>query len=593
MQDNPGFQKEMKAASNDEALAQLDALRDIVVGSKIEQSAAHIRAESRKMVSDVLTEAMHDREEQDGSVQRIIQPIVAKSLEKSLKNQRKDFIDYLYPLVGSLVRKSVAVFFTDFIEKTNDIIENSFTVRGLTWRVNAWRAGISFSEYVASQTFLFKVEQVFLIHRETGNLLRSVSADSFEEEDADLVSSMLSAINDFVADSFNTANGGQEQNLDSIKTDGFTLIIRQGPHAILVAAVTGNISRQASNQLQITLEEIQRIYLKNFKEYEGDSTPFETSDALLQDCLLSEVKDEDKKSSKKPIFGWIFLLLILGVLSWYSYGWWQTTQTVNKINDIDKTPGLVIQSIYSEGRYDIKLNVLRDPAAQSVEDWLIANNLKKDYIAIAQTPFISMDTALIRLKVERVINLYDSVRLDTDSMSLFGTIDLNDYQTLKGMLRAIPGSELLEIDSEALAVVNNAIDLSDNVTVNEQLFIRLIGDISSMQIGFASGDTSLLPEQSVSLDKVSEYFINIERLAVKLNRSANLVIVGASDSTGDKGFNQRLSQQRALVVREALIERGLKPEYIFSVGIGEIELPGNIKTTRKVLFNVMFAELND
>ena len=129
--------------------------------------------------------------------------------------------------------------------------------------------------------------------------------------------------------------------------------------------------------------------------------------------------------------------------------------------------------------------------------------------------------------------------------------------------------------------------------VNEQIFIRLVGEISSIQIGFDVGETALSPEQSTGLDKVSEHYNNIERLAKKLNRSTNLVIVGASDSTGERGFNQRLSGQRSLVVREALIARGLKPEHVFSVGIGEIELPGNIKTTRKVLFNVMFAELND
>ena len=591
MQDKTGFQQDVNN-SNDED-SQLETLRRILIGKEVDKAAAEIRAESREMVSDVLSEALHDREKKDGSVQRIIQPIIAKSVEKSLINQRKDFIDYLYPLVGSLVRKAVSVFFTDFIEKTNEIIENSITAKGIKWRVNAWRSGISFSEYVASQTFVFKVEQVFLIHKDTGNLLKSVVADNFNEEDADLVSAMLTAINDFVADSFNRSDDRTEQHLDTVKTDDFTLLVRQGPQAILVAAVSGNISRKATSQLQITLEEIQRIYLTDFKEYTGDSQPFDTADALLQDCLLSEVRDEHKKTSKKPIFGWLLVVVILGIIAWYSFGWWSASQTINKINELEQPPGVLIQKLIADGRYDIKLYALRDPAAQEIGEWLLQNDIEQKYISITETPFISIDKKLITQKISTIVDEYDTIDIDTQSMALAGNLQLNDYQILKARIDRIPGAEFFKIDSQAIEFIDNEIDLSENNAVNEQIFIRLVGEISSIQIGFDVGETALSPEQSTGLDKVSEHYNNIERLAKKLNRSTNLVIVGASDSTGERGFNQRLSGQRSLVVREALIARGLKPEHVFSVGIGEIELPGNIKTTRKVLFNVMFAELND
>lgn len=591
MQDKTGFQQDVDNSNVEDS--QLETLRRILIGKEIDKAAAEIRAESREMVSDVLSEALHDREKKDGSVQRIIQPIIARSVEKSLINQREDFIDYLYPLVGSLVRKAVSVFFTDFIEKTNEIIENSITAKGIKWRINAWRSGISFSEYVASQTFVFKVEQVFLIHKDTGNLLKSVVADNFNEEDADLVSAMLTAINDFVADSFNRSDDRTEQHLDTVKTDDFTLLVRQGPQAILVAAVSGNISRKATSQLQITLEEIQRIYLTDFKEYTGDSKPFETADALLQDCLLSEVRDEHQKTSKKPIFGWLLVVAMLGIIAWYSFGWWSASQTINKINELEQPPGVLIQKLVADGRYDIKLYALRDPAAQEIGEWLSQNSIEQKYINIAETPFISIDKKLITEKISTIVDEYDTIDIDTQSMELAGNLQLTDYQILKARIDRIPGAEFFKIDSQAIEFIDNEIDLSENNAVNEQIFINLVGEISSIQIGFDVGETALSPEQSTGLDKVSEHYNNIERLAKKLNRSTNLVIVGASDSTGERGFNQRLSGQRSLVVREALIARGLKPEHVFSVGIGEIELPGNIKTTRKVLFNVMFAELND
>ena len=239
------------------------------------------------------------------------------------------------------------------------------------------------------------------------------------------------------------------------------------------------------------------------------------------------------------------------------------------------------------------MNVLRDPAAIPTLEWLKKADIDHSFVNVSETPFVSIDLALLRVKVQKVVSQYPTVDFDSQSLAFTGSIKINNYQSLMGQLNQIPSIQLLNIDSQGLEIIDNLIDLSENKAVNEQLFISLVGEISSIQIGFDSGEKSLSPDQSTGLDKVAENYNNIEKLARKLNRSANLVIVGASDSSGENSFNQKLSRQRALVVREALIERGLKPEHIFSVGIGEIELPGDIKTTRKVLFNVMFAELND
>jgi hypothetical protein len=355
---------------------QLEQVRQILLKQKLEQTKTEIQSESRVAVAKVLSEALHDRDSADGSVQKVLQPMVAKSVEKSIKKQRQDFVDYLYPLVGSLVRKAVSVFFTDFIEKTNDIIENSFTFKGLKWRINAWRSGISFSEYVASQTFLFRVEQVLLIHKETGNLLHSLSASASDTQDADLVSAMLSAINDFVADSFQspTQESG-EQHLGQIKTDDFTLFIRQAPQVILVAAVTGNMSRAGLEQLQFTLEEIQRIYFNELQNYAGDAKPFDSTSGLLQDCLLAEEKTNIDEKNKRPWYGYITLGLLAIVLTWYLYGWWATHQVVSKIEDLSPPPGIVVQELISSGRYEVQLSILRDPVAPETLTWLTDNNI--------------------------------------------------------------------------------------------------------------------------------------------------------------------------------------------------------------------------
>ncbi|MBF7074104.1 OmpA family protein [Glaciecola sp. MH2013] len=588
------MQDKSKAEAHSEQ--QLDKLRDIVIGQKLDQHKAEIQAESREQLAKVFTEALHDREVKDGSVNRVIQPIVTKAVEKSIKSQRSDFIDYLYPLVGSLVRKSVSVFFTDFIEKTNDIIENSFTLQGMKWRISAWRAGVSFSEYIASQTFLFKVEQVLLIHKETGALLQSLAANKGDDKNADLVSSMLIAINDFVADSFKLENAkhddGDEQSLDQIKTDDFTLFIRKGPHVVLVAAVKGNMSRQGLEQLQLSLEQIQSIYLADLQAFNGDVSAFESATGLLQDCLLAEEKTDQEKS-KTPVYGWLVLSGIMLLLAWYFYGWWQTTQIVNKIEQLNPPAGLVIQEVETHGRYDIEVKVFRDPISMSSEDWLAQNDIDLTLLSISEISLISLNNKAIKLKVERLMQAYPTLSFDPEMALVRGEIEISEFQAFLNKLNTIPGIEQLSVSTASVDLIREEIDLSNSKEVNEQLFIQLVGEISSVQVIFESGEASLPAEQSTNLDKVAELYSTISLLAEQLQRSTNLVIVGASDSTGEKSYNLQLSRQRSLAVRNALIERGLQAEHIFAVGVGEIDLPGDIKSTRKVLFNVMFAELND
>lgn len=71
------------------------------------------------------------------------------------------------------------------------------------------RTGASFAEVVLRHTLLYRVEQVFLVHRESGLLLHHLTAQSIAAQAPDMVAGMLTAIQDFARDSFQVA---QESN---------------------------------------------------------------------------------------------------------------------------------------------------------------------------------------------------------------------------------------------------------------------------------------------------------------------------------------------------------------------------------------------
>ena len=68
---------------------------------------------------------------------------------------------------------------------------------------------MSFAEVVLKHTLVYRVEHVFLIHRHTGLLIAHAASQDATSQDPQLVSSMLSAIQDFVRDSVRRTAGAR------------------------------------------------------------------------------------------------------------------------------------------------------------------------------------------------------------------------------------------------------------------------------------------------------------------------------------------------------------------------------------------------
>jgi len=80
------------------------------------------------------------------------------------------------------------------------------------------------------------------------------------------------------------------------------------------------------------------------------------------------------------------------------------------------------------------------------------------------------------------------------------------------------------------------------------------------QLYFLSNGTQLTPESAAQLDNV---------ITQAMARPGNeIVVTGHTDLVGTMQANDRLSLQRALVIREAIIARGFDPARVYAVGRG-------------------------
>ena len=570
----------------------LDKVRKLLIGQDDKFIQEKLQHNAKGLVSNVVSEALFERESKDGSVNKVLVPLVERSLHRSIEANSEKIVGTLYPLVGALVRKAVSSFLVEFVERTNALIENSFSPKSVSWRFKAWQSGVSYSEYVASQIYQYQVQQILVIHRETGTLLHSISSDPEKEKDADLISSMLVAINDFVADAFGVTSNESENELGEIKTDDFTLLIKIGPQALLVAAVTGSIPPEVRGTLQKALEEFHQFYQQPLVNYDGDNAPFEGCETILSDCLVSERKEGEGKRSKR-IVGTVVLVAIFASLLILSFMRVSLSILKSDLHELTPPPGVIVTDVFiSNGRVHAK--VLRDPVATNIEQWLVENEINVDKVTVDEEPFVSLNPSLVEQKLEKLINNYplsesESVTMDKGenrSYLISGTVFTPSAINLDQQINAIPGIEALVVDTSLLSV-KAAYEINDSV-LQKATLNRLVNKVSSQNVLFATNQEALSEVQLATLEELASDIKQLLKLADSTNTIVNIVVMGASDNSGSSARNRTLSQKRAENVVNSLISLGVESDILIPISLGELPLR-NASMGRSVMLNVLIS----
>jgi hypothetical protein len=115
----------------------------------------------------------------------------------------------------------------------------------------------------------FVVEEVFLITN-TGLLLRRIGKEKKPDVDEDILSSMLTAVNEFVKDSFSSS--AEEGDLDELQYGRLRVILEYGPYVYLAAVVRGQESKELRPEMKKVLRQVRRKYGHVLAENTGMSS---------------------------------------------------------------------------------------------------------------------------------------------------------------------------------------------------------------------------------------------------------------------------------------------------------------------------------
>ena len=265
-------------------------------------------------VSQVLPEAILHRARQDNQLTNALLPTVEEAIQSSVRKNPRILVEALFPLMGPAIRRAVAHRLRSMIASLNQTLAVSVSLRGLKWRLEALRTGVPFAEVVLLHTLHYRVEQVFLIHRQTGLLLQHVMAESVHVMDAEMISGMLTAIQDFVRDSFGVHEG---EGLEAVQVGELTVRIEQGPHAILACIVRGTAPPELKGMCEDALAHIHGEYWQVLLAFEGDAAPFAGTRNHLEACIQSRYEADERRASpslvgrvgRHPLRPWVVGLL--------------------------------------------------------------------------------------------------------------------------------------------------------------------------------------------------------------------------------------------------------------------------------------------
>jgi hypothetical protein len=327
-------------------------------------------------VAGVLADAvrLRSRLHSDVKLRRALQPIIEESLQLSVQSNPRMLADALFPIFGKAIRRAIASELDGMLQSLSQTLEQSFSWRSLRWRWESFTSRKPYAEIVVLRSLLYRVEQVFLIHRNSGLLLQHVVTLGAREKDTkhpELVSGMLTAIQDFVRDSVS----GVDSNLETVRMGEIEVVLAYGPDAILAGFVRGSAPRKLSRVFQDTLDAIERKKAEELRTFSGDTSQFDSCRPQLQACLLGHGRPDERRTgsfgARALLYG-LPLLLLCSLAGWWIYSAAIERRWTDFAHRLEREPGIVLTHTEKRGS-KFYVAGLRDPLAADPVSLLPAN----------------------------------------------------------------------------------------------------------------------------------------------------------------------------------------------------------------------------
>jgi OOP family OmpA-OmpF porin len=393
---------------------------------------------------------------------------------------------------------------------------------------------------------------------------------------------MLTAIQDFVRDSFEGTNKSGGSGIDTLRLGDLVLWCEEGPFAFLAAVIRGNPPESLHAALRETLTGIHDQFRSQLEDFQGDSSTLGDLVTPLTGDLQQQERARETRLSPW-LWGIPLALLLLA-------GAWVIQRTIVRhrvdayVQRLREEPGIVVASSeLRNGKWQI--SGLRDPLAADPAVLLPQSGLDSKRVAGHWESYQALNPAIVLRRLAASLNPPPTVSLSLKDGTIQVAGSVPQYWTERARMLVA-----------ALPAGSPKVDFSGLKDIQDPEFLRLRDVIQGHIISFDSNADRPAPGQDATLDAVADEIHQLMRVARRLGFSVRVMISGHADALGNETANLSLSAARAEVVRSMLKARGISPELLTVRSAGPLEpmLAPNGKPTaamnRRVTFTVSASE---
>lgn len=470
------------------------------------------------------------------AIANVLAPQMGEAIKEQIKLEQEAMVDALYPVIGATVARYIA----EAIKDINEKIAKALSGQTIRRKILAKLHGVSEGELIFKEAIASQVQGVFLIHKQSGLIISEAQPPEHQLE-SEMVAGMLTAIRSFVNDCI--VQSGEVAELNDIEYGLSTIKLEVAGYCYLAVLIKGDHPpKQLVDQIRKTLSKIVLYHSDVVQNFDGDpeSVPQEIHQMLAELIAVSQAE----KTEPLPLLQ-LFIITIVGLIflscGWNFYQSYQARKLETQIlNALDANPELKI--------YPWTVKVAKDTVTVKSQVSHPLLRLQAENIVKNAAPNLKLNSQIIAPEKSALQkSVVDEVNRVAETLNRMAGISIQvKYVAGKVM---VDGTVIQETDSQTIA----------------QAFSKIPGVtsvVSSVQLQPLRIDTRIYFEQNSSTIKpedVNTKLLEVQRFLTKYPQ-VHLNIVGHSDRSGHRPYNQSLALQRAENVKKALISMGIAPE---------------------------------
>ena len=131
------------------------------------------------------------------------------------------------------------------------------------------------------------VDEVFLM-TPTGLLLKHYTRRLRPDQDEDILAGMLTAVQNFVRDSFEEAGG----KLNEIRFENYDILVSHGKNVVLAAIISTKKPEKLRNQMKNATDDLEKQFGEKISHWDGDRKDLGDVDILMKKFLAGKYKSK-------------------------------------------------------------------------------------------------------------------------------------------------------------------------------------------------------------------------------------------------------------------------------------------------------------